>query len=69
MTKVFSCEFWKISKNAPSYRTPPVATSGISRHGATKYSKIEIIVSACFFITFVSDGKFDNSMGIRKRTD
>ena len=24
---------------------------------------------ACSFIIFVSDGKFDNSMGIRKRTD
>ena len=24
---------------------------------------------ACFFIIFVSDGKFDSSMGVRKRTD
>ena len=24
---------------------------------------------ACFFIIFVSDGKFDNSVGVRKRTD
>ena len=24
---MFSCEFWKISKNTFSYRTPPVAAS------------------------------------------
>ena len=36
LKKVFSCEFWKISKKSPSYRTPPVAASGISRHGAAK---------------------------------
>ena len=24
---------------------------------------------ACFFIIFVSDGKFDNSIDVRKRTD
>ena len=24
---------------------------------------------ACFFINFVSDGKFDNSMGVRKRAN
>ena len=29
----------------------------------------DIISWAGFFIIFVSDGKFDNSMGVRKRTD
>ena len=33
---MFSCEYYKISKNISSYRTPPVAASGISRHGAAK---------------------------------
>ena len=28
-----------------------------------------VIRWACFFIIFVSDGKFDNSTGVRKRTD
>ena len=35
VAKIFFCEFWKIS-NTPSYRTPPVAASGISRKGAAK---------------------------------
>ena len=30
LTQVFSCEFCDISKNTPSYRTPPVAASGVS---------------------------------------
>ena len=34
LAKVFSCEFWKISKNTPSYITPPAADSGISRRAA-----------------------------------
>ena len=29
LTQVFSCEFWKISKNSFSYRTPLVAASKI----------------------------------------
>ena len=34
------------------------------------YSKdLSTHIWACFFIIFVSDGKFDNSMGVRKRTD
>ena len=36
LTQAFFCEFCKISKNTPSYRTPLVAASGISRHGTTK---------------------------------
>ena len=28
LTQVFSCEFYDISKNTCSYRTPPVAASG-----------------------------------------
>ena len=36
LAQTFSCEVCKISKNTPSYRTPPVAASEISRHGATK---------------------------------
>ena len=34
--RCFPVNFCKISKNSPSYRAPPVAASGISRHGATK---------------------------------
>ena len=30
LTQVFSCEFCEISKNTSSYRTPPVAASGVS---------------------------------------
>ena len=44
LTQLFSCEFCKISKNTPFYKTPLVASSGISGHGATKVTKIEIIV-------------------------
>ena len=34
------------------------------------YSKdLSTHIRACFFIIFVSDGKFDNLMGVRKRTD
>ena len=29
----------------------------------------ELINGLVFFIIFVSDGKFDNSVGVRKRTD
>ena len=29
LAQVFSCEFCKISKNTYSYRTPPVAASGV----------------------------------------
>ena len=36
LAQLFSCEFCEISKNIPSYITPPMAASGISRHGATK---------------------------------
>ena len=32
-------------------------------------NKTEIDNWACFFIIFVSNGKFDNSMGVRKRTN
>ena len=32
-------------------------------------NNISEFIKACFFIIFVSDGKFDNSMGVRKRTD
>ena len=30
LTQVFPCEFCEISKNAFSYRTPPVAASGLA---------------------------------------
>ena len=30
---------------------------------------IQCLSWACFFIIFGSDGKFDNSMGVRKRPD
>ena len=30
LAQVFSCKFCKISKNTFSYRTPPVAASGVS---------------------------------------
>ena len=32
-------------------------------------NNISEFIKARFFIIFVSDGKFDNSMGVRKRTD
>ena len=32
LTQVFSCEFCEISKNTFSYRTPPVAASGDTKH-------------------------------------
>ena len=44
LVQVFSYEFCEISNNTPPYRKPPVAASGISRYGATKQSKIQIIV-------------------------
>ena len=31
LSQVFSCEFWEISKNTFSYRTPPVAASGLGK--------------------------------------
>ena len=43
LVQVFFCKFCKISKKTSSYRTPPVTAFGISRHGATKQSKTEII--------------------------
>ena len=36
LAQVFSCKFCEISKNIPSYGTPPAAAFGISRHSATK---------------------------------
>ena len=36
LTQVFSCEFCEISKNAFSYKTPPVAASAYSLAGINK---------------------------------
>ena len=49
LAQVFSCKFWKISKNIFSYRTPPVAASeDIRMFFMVKYKTTEIILLTIF---------------------
>ena len=44
----------------------------LSTHLTTRSTRSTLLLTcskACFFIIFVSNGKFDNSVGVRKRTD
>ena len=38
LAQVFSCEFYEISKNTFSYRTPPVASSGVLEYLSSIHS-------------------------------
>ena len=68
--------------NSSLYDNKPVLQfSSQLRHYATRgfvlkedrvfWTKVFFLyfIIACFFIIFVADGKFDNSMGVTKRTD
>ena len=54
---MFSCEFYKISKNTFSYRTPPVATSVPK----SKTAKKKILIN--------KEKLFNNVAGLRAQKD
>ena len=45
LAQVFSCEFWKISKNAFFYKTPPVAASGVASFMIWRKPKLDVKIS------------------------
>ena len=45
LAQVFSCEFWKISKNTFFYKTPPVAASGVASFMIWRKPKLDVKIS------------------------
>ena len=61
--QVFSCEFWEISKNSFSCRTPPVAASVLLYiTSATTFSSIKIPHYS--YNSFVAAKRFDEILNI-----
>ena len=56
LTQVFSCEFWEISKNTVSYRTPLVAASASAMfchpYGTTTFADIFLRKFTCYNVTY-----------------
>ena len=44
LAQVFSCEFWEISKNNFSYKTPLLAASGHSKYFTKAYSVYQLFL-------------------------
>ena len=55
---VFSCEFWEISKNTFSYRTPPVAASVKNVIGLTMFYLSPVFFYWTFLVYFISTEKW-----------
>ena len=53
LVQVFSCEFWEISKNTFSYRTPPVAASVFIKEAFLKTSKSLPPMISCEISQFI----------------
>ena len=45
LAQVFSCEFWKISKNTFFYKTPPVGASGVASFMIWRKPKLDVKIS------------------------